>query len=165
MFKIKYCSKYFIYFITLIIILFSFSHSKSQSSRTNYFFTLYPSINNTTSYIVHSITPYSEYLTIDLSEKDESQMIKSESISDYSNNISSIIHYKKDYLIKTCFGLNKIVEIIPSNEIEKKYDEIKTKYIYSDKNIKISEDVKYCYSTIVSNPDTSKIKEENIIIT
>ena len=165
MFKIKYCSKYFIYFITLIIILFSFSHSKSQSSRTNYFFTLYPSINNTTSYIVHSITPYSEHLTIDLSEKDESQMIKSESISDYSNNISSIIHYKKDYLIKTCFGLNKIVEIIPSNEIEKKYDEIKTKYIYSDKNIKISEDVKYCYSTIVSNPDTSKIKEENIIIT
>ena len=161
---IKHFKKCFNYYIILLLCI-SFSYTKEQNGQNKYFFTLYPSHNNTTSYIVHSITPYSQHLTIDLSQEEPSKMIKSEQISDYSNNISSIIFYRKDYLIKTCFSQNKIVEIIPLDEMEKDYDKIKTKYIYSEQGLHISQNLKYCYSTIISNPSTSKTKDENIIIT
>ena len=165
MFKIKKYFKTCFNHNIILLIFILFSCTKEGNSPNNYFFTLYPSHNNKTSYIIHSITPYSKHLTFDLSQEDYSKMIKSDSISDYANDISSIITYRKDYLIKTCFGLNKIVEIIPINESEKAEDEINIKYIYSDPSLQISQNLKYCYSTIVSNPSTSKAKNENIIIT
>ena len=154
------------HYFYLIFLLFSFSYE--QNDKKNYFFTMYPSHNNKTSYLIHSFTPYSEHLTIDLSAEEEENLIKKEHISDYSNNISSIIFYKEDYLIKTCFGSNKIVEIIPLEEIDRDYkseSQIKTRYIYSQLGLHISQNLKYCYSSIVSNPDTSQIKDEEVIIT
>ena len=151
------------YFIYLILLLFSIA--QEQSDKNNYFFTMYPSYDNKTSYLLHSFTPNSEHLIIDLSKENKDEMIKKESISDFTNSISSIIFYEKDLLVKTCFGINKIVEIIPVQEINKNYDEIKTKYIYSKAGLQISKDLKYCYSTIVTNPDTSVIKDHNVIIT
>ena len=165
MFKIKKYFKTCFNHSIILLIFILFSCTKEGNSPNNYFFTLYPSHNNKTSYIIHSITPYSKHLTFDLSQEDYSKMMKSDSISDYANDISSIITYRKDYLIKTCFGLNKIVEIIPINEAEKAEEEINIKYIYSDPSLQISQNLKYCYSTIVSNPSTSKAKDENIIIT
>jgi hypothetical protein len=129
---------------------------------------MYPSHNDKTSYLLHSFTPYEEHLTIDLSEEDQSKAIKKEIISDFSNSISSIFFYKEDYLIKTCFGSNKIVEIIPLEEINFDYKDdlqIKTKFVYTQLGLQISQNLKYCYSTIVTNPDTSKIKDQDVIIT
>ena len=156
----------FIHYFTFIILLL-FSISYEEDDKSNYFFTMYPSHNNNSSHLIHSFTPYSEHLTIDLSSEN-SYSIKKESISDYSNNHSSIIFYKEDYLIKTCFSDNKIVEIIPLEQIDKDYkseDQIKTKFAYSQSSLKISKNVKHCYSNIVTNPDTSEIKDENVIMT
>ena len=155
----------FLYFSLTILLLFSISHEEDEN--TNYFFTMYPSHNNKSSYLIHSFTPYSEHLTIDLSSEN-SDSIKKESISDYSNSQSSIIFYKQDYLVKTCFSDNKIVEVIPLEQIDKNYksdSEIKTKYTYTQSGLKISQNLKFCYSNIVANPDNSKIKDENVIIT
>ena len=119
-----------LYFFFIILLLFSISYEEDDKS--NYFFTMYPSHNNKSSYLIHTFTPYSEHLTIDLSSEN-SDSIKKETISDYSNSQSSIIFYKEDYLVKTCFSENKIVEIIPLEQIDKNYkseDQIKIKYTY-----------------------------------
>ena len=164
--KEKMFPKYITHYISIILLLFSFSFT--QNSQPKYFFTMYPSHNDKTSYLLHSFTPYEEHLTIDLSEEDQSKAIKKEIISDFSNSISSIFFYKEDYLIKTCFGSNKIVEIIPLEEINFDYKDdlqIKTKFVYTQLGLQISQNLKYCYSTIVTNPDTSKIKDQDVIIT
>ena len=91
MFKIKKYFKTCFNHSIILLIFILFSCTKEGNSPNNYFFTLYPSHNNKTSYIIHSITPYSKHLTFDLSQEDYSKMIKSDSISDYANDISSII--------------------------------------------------------------------------
>ena len=159
--------KYILHFFNIILLFFSFSHE--QNSQPKYFFTMYLSHNNKTPYLLHAFTPYAEHLTINLSEEDLNKSIKKEIISDYVNSISSIIFYKEDYLIKTCFGTNKIVEIIPLEEINRDYKDvlqIKSKYIiYTQAGLQISQNLKYCYSTVVSNPDSSKINDQEVIIT
>ena len=70
----KMFPKYISHYFYLIIILFSFS--LEQNDNKNYFFTMYPSHNNKTSYLIHSFTPYSEHLTIDLSAEDEANLLK-----------------------------------------------------------------------------------------
>ena len=159
--------KYILHFFNIILLFFSFSHE--QNSQPKYFFTMYLSHNNKTPYLLHAFTPYAEHLTINLSEEDLNKAIKKEIISDYVNSISSIIFYKEDYLIKTCFGTNKIVEIIPLEEINRDYKDvlqIKSKYIiYTQAGLQISQNLKYCYSTVVSNPDSSKINDQEVIIT
>ena len=57
------------HYFYLIFLLFSFSYE--QNDKKNYFFTMYPSHNNKTSYLIHSFTPYSEHLRIDLSAEEE----------------------------------------------------------------------------------------------
>ena len=148
--KIKLINKYNSYIFYLILLLFSFSIA--QNEKNNYFFTMYPSKENKTSHIIHSFTPYSEHITIDFSL--QNPLIKKESISEYVNNISSMIFYKEEYLIKTCFSTNKIVEIIPANELNKSYEQIQRKYIYNENSLQISKNLKYCYSSIISSPDT-----------
>ena len=161
---VKLLQKYNIYFFFIILLLLSFSHEENEQN--NYFFTIYPSADTNTSFIIHSFTPYSEHLTIDFSQENPNKIIQKESIADYSNKHSSTFFYSKDYLIKTCFGANKIVEIIPVSETEKKYEEIKVKYVYSIEGINIAENIQYCFSTIITNPDkASNKKDENIIIT
>ena len=159
--------KYILHFFNIILLFFSFSHE--QNSQPKYFFTMSLSHNNKTHYLLHAFTPYAEHLTINLSEEDLNKAIKKEIISDYVNSISSIIFYKEDYLIKTCFGTNKIVEIIPLEEINRDYKDvlqIKSKYIiYTQAGLQISQNLKYCYSTVVSNPDSSKINDQEVIIT
>ena len=160
----KLLQKYNLYFFFIILLLLSFSHEENEQN--NYFFTIYPSADKNTSYIIHSFTPYSEHLTIDFSQENPNKIIQKESIADYSNKHSSTFFYKKDYLIKSCFSSNKIVEIIPVSETEKKYEEIKVKYVYSIEGINIAENIQYCFSTIITNPDkASNKKDENIIIT
>ena len=79
MFKIKKYFKTCFNHNIILLIFILFSCTKEGNSPNNYFFTLYPSHNNKTSYIIHSITPYSKHLTFDLSQEDYSKMIKSDS--------------------------------------------------------------------------------------
>ena len=107
--------KSMIYFI----IFFSFSINRVLKDNEVYFFNMYPSQSNQTPYIIYANTPFSELLTFNTS--DENSKIISEKIDEFTySNISSLFFYKNQYLVKTCFGPDKIVEIIPKEDIDKK---------------------------------------------
>ena len=90
-------------------------------------------------------------------------MIKQESTTDYANpNISSVYFYENEYLVKTCYGTRKIVEIIPQEDMDSTNEN--SNYIFSLDNINISNNFIYCYSTTINNPVTS-IEDSKAIIT
>ena len=148
-----------ILFITFLLCLGNIK-SNDKNNFNKYFFTIYPSNNSQTPYILHADTPFKQHLRINCSETNTNKMIKKEAEIDYTNaNISSIFFYENEYMIKTCFGSNKIVQIISLNEID---SSTSNNYVYqSDKNI--STDFIYCYSTIINNPN-SKNKNSKVII-
>ena len=148
----------------IILLLFLVIEKINSNNNFNkYFFAMYPSKNSETPYILHAYTPFSEHLKIDFSENNSNNMIKREYTNDYVNaNFTSISFYENDYMIKTCFGSNKIVEIIPKGEYESSSST--SNYIFYSENENISNNFIYCYSTIVYNPDLS-IKDTKAIIT
>ena len=142
------------------LILFEKVKTVQENDFSKYFFTMYIQKNTTVPYILHANTHNSEHLTIDLSKDDISDMITKEQTSDYTNaNFSSTFYYEDEYLVKTCFGSNKIVEIIPQKESESQTFIHKT-----ENNINISDNFVYCYSSTISNPDKT-IPDTKAIIT
>ena len=146
----------------VLLIIFENIESIQDNDFDKYFFTLYSSKNAINSHILH-VDTNSQHLTIDLFQNNNN-MIKYESSTDYSNaNISSIFFYEDEYLVKTCFGSNKIVEIIPKSELEAQNNN--SNYIFmTENNINITRNFIYCYSTKIANPN-SNIKEPYSIVT
>ena len=123
-----------------------------------YYIQLYPSKNKAQSHLFHFYNLKSVFYTFNSTEDDNIKLIKQIVKNDELpiKKISSVISYK-DFIIKTCFGPNKILEIIDENE------EILTPsdtYFNSVKNN--LENIEYCYSTSIANP---YIPSEFIIIT
>ena len=130
----------------------------AKNNFNKYFFTIYPNKNSQTPYILNVNTANKEYLKINCSEVNSKNMIKKEASNDYANsNISSVFFYENEYIIKTCFGSNKIVEIKPQNETNSQSS------IYFSDNKNISKDFIYCYSTIINNPDSKNPKFKAVI--
>ena len=90
-----------------------------------------------------------EYITINSTESENMKIIKQTTKEDEIpiKDLSSIIVYKNQFIVKTCFGPNKIVEIIDEeNQVLTPNDD----YF---KNVKNNlENIKYCYSTSIANP-------------
>ena len=148
--------------LLVFLIIFGNIESSQDNDFNKYFFTLYTSKNSLYSHILH-VDTHSQHLTIDLSQNNNN-MIKNEPSTDYTNaNISSIFFYENEYLVKTCFGSNKIVEIIPQSELGTQNNN--SNYIFiTENNINITKNFIYCYSTKINNPN-SNIKEPYSIIT
>ena len=137
--------------------------TNQQKGFSKYFFNMYPSKGSQTPYILHVNTPSSEKLKIDFSKIDEENVIIKETSTDYANpNISSVFFYEDEYLVKTCFGSNKLVEIIPQKEMETINEN--SKYVFSSDDINISNNLVYCYSTTINNP-VKTITDSKAIIT
>ena len=149
--------------VSFLLFLIVFGKIASSNDFNKYYFTMYPSQNSQTPYILNAYTPLSEHLKIDFSQNSDENMIKREKTKDYVNaNFTSVSFYENEYMIKTCFGANKIVEIIP---IEKNDTTSQTSnYIFSSGNKNISNYFVFCYSTLIQNPDSS-IKDTKVIIT
>ena len=146
----------------VLLIIFGIIESSQDNDFDKYFFTLYTSKNAINSQILHAET-HSHHLTIDLSQNNYN-MIKNEPSTDYTNaNISSIFFYENEYLVKTCFSSNKIVEIIPKSEFEAQNNN--SNYIFmTENNINITKNFIFCYSTKINNPNLN-IKEPYSIVT
>ena len=144
----------------IFLILFENVKTVQENDFSKYFFTMYIQKKAAASYILHANTHNSEHLTIDLSKDDVSDMITKEPTSDYTNaNFSSTYYYEDEYLVKTCFGSNKIVEIIPQKESESQT------FIHKTENSKsITDNFVYCYSSTITNPDKT-IQDTKAIIT
>ena len=151
--------KSLIYFL----VLFSFSINRVLKDNEAYFFNMYPSQSNQTPYIIYANTPFSELLTFNTSDEN-SQMI-SEKIDEFTySNISSLFFYKNQYLVKTCFGPDKIVEVIPKEDIDKKKETRNISFVFnSQTDFKDSNGVVFCYSTVIKNLDQNFPDEKAII--
>ena len=116
-----------------------------------FYFQLYPSINEDKSYLFHAYTPDNKFITINSTEREDCQKIEEVTTNDNPiKGLSSVISFKSDnhkLLIKTCFAPDNIVEII---------DEKKETFVHKNNNInsitQSLDNIKYCYSTSIINP-------------
>ena len=133
----------FLYFISFITVL------SSQNEEDKYFFQLYPSENKDKPEELNFFNLKSEYYTINSTDK-EDMKITNRVISNEIpiKHLSSVVLFNKRFLIKTCFGPYKIVEIKDENngEIFTPKDDY---FKHVKKNL---ENIKYCYSTAIKNP-------------
>ena len=152
--------------ILYFFILFTFSIQANFNieNEEKYFFTMYSSPNNNNTYNIYANNPFSEFLSINASDENEVK-IKKESTTEFTyKNISSVLLYEKQYLIKTCYGPNKIMEVLSQDDIELKKETIKLKYIFtSDYDFSITNNLVFCYTSIINNPDKNFPDKKAII--
>ena len=124
-----------------------------------FYFQLYPSEIDGKSYLFHAYTPSSLFYTINSTDEDECKIIGKEDVEEkVYKNLSSVMIFNQSLLIKTCFGPDKIVEII-----NKKNETFSFKNNYPPKNL---DNVKFCYSTPIDySTIDSKTKEDYAILT
>jgi hypothetical protein len=147
--------------MTLLLVLLSLIYSISSyelEDEKNYF-QLCPPEDKDKSYIFQFIDKELVH-TINTTEGENLKEINKSPISDKTpiQKLSSVIQYrnKNSFIINTCFGPNKIVEII---------DENKEKLSPQDdyfKKLKSLENIEYCYSTSIANP--YRVGEYTIVI-
>ena len=110
----------------------------------DYYFQMYPSLDEDKPYLFHAYIQPSEFITINTTEGEECKIIEKKTVTEtVTRNLSSVIMYKKDLLIKTCFNPGKLVEIINKNNI-----------IFSKTKANLN-NIKYCYSTGIIDPNNS----------
>ena len=151
-----------LYFILLFI--FSTQANINKDGEEKYFFTIYPfQKNQTSATILHGNTPSSDFLTIKGTNNQDIQILKETTNEYIYKNISSVLLYEKKYLVKTCYGPNKIMEVIYQDDIEKKETQ-NIKYLYtSENNFNIDNKVVFCYSSIIKNFD-NRYPDKNAIM-
>ena len=154
--------KYIFWF--LILFNFSVQENVNIKNEENYYFTIYPASDYQSQSILYGNNPFSEILSINRKEGNQVE-IQKEMTNDYIyKNISSVLLYNKQYLIKTCFGPNKIMEILSQDDMGKKETQ-KLKYIFtSEKDFNVTNSIIFCYSSIIKNPDNN-FPDKNAIIT
>ena len=139
--------KYFL----LVLYLFLFINCDTNDEK--FFFLLKPPKSQ--EIIINAFTPNYNLIAINTSKENNSIIIENKPISETAiKNISSIILFKEKLVIKTCFGPNKIVEII--NE---KNEAFLHENNNSGNNLK---NIKYCYSSEIPDPRNEK---ESLILT
>ena len=117
----------------------------------DYYFQLYQSEKKEKPEEINLFNLKSEYYKINSTDGENMEIINKITKDTIPiNSLSSIILFKDRFLIKTCFGPDKIVEIKDEN------GEIFTpKSEYFKRLKKNLENIKYCYSTPVKNPNKS----------
>ena len=138
----RYMKSFFIFFLLFdMIILFKLEDDE-------FYIQLYPSHDKTKPYLSYFYNLKSILYTINSTEGENveiiQQIVKNDELP--LKNISSVYEID-DFLIKTCFGPNKIIEIFDEkNELHTPKDA----YFKTMKNN--LENIKYCYSTSINNP-------------
>ena len=133
--------------LALIFLLHSILSYELEEDK--HYFQAYPSEEKDKPYLIHFFNLDSKFYTVNSTEGEDMTIIKTSTKVDEApiKNLSSIITYGNRLVIKTCFGPDKIVEIIDENNI---------KYIPNNdyfKKVKNNlENIKYCYSTAIVNP-------------
>ena len=107
-----------------------------------YYFQLYPSDNKEKPYLYYAYLPTSNFLTINSTEGENCKIIENKTVNEYPiKDLSSVASLNDNFLIKTCFGPDKIVELInKKNET----------FVYKNNNLLTN--VNYCYTTMILDP-------------
>ena len=144
-------------FIFILLFILNYIAKSNDILDDKYYFQLYPSENKEKPFLFHAYTPNSRLITINSTENENCTITENRTVNEYPiKNLSSVILFKGTLLIKTCFGPDKIVEIV-----DEKNETFSKKNNYSGGGLN---NIKFCYSTTVYNPSNTFYKE-NIIIT
>ena len=141
-----------IFFIFLLLIIQRIKSDESNEQK--YYFQLYPSLDQEEPYYLYAQNN-KNIIVINSTDGENMNIIEKEAIQENKyGNISSVYLIDDDYLVKTCFGPNKLMEVQNKN---------KGKFIYFYNNF---QKIKYCYSTKIYNPYINKTyPDEYVIIT
>ena len=149
------------YFSFFIIFALAFLIKADEFLEDKYYFQLCPSLYTDKQFLFHYYIPNSRFLTINSTEGEICSVINNQNVNEYQiKGLSSIISLGKglssnillgnQYIVKTCFGPDKIVEIIENNNRTFIYK----KTTGNNSNQKL-DDIKFCYSTLINNPTNS----------
>jgi hypothetical protein len=115
--KQTYMKEMKIYFSLFIIFSLLFLVKADEYLEDKYYFQLYPSFEKDKQFLFHAYTSDSKFLTINSTEGESCSIINNENVNDYPiKGLSSVFSLGNQYLVKTCFGPDKIVEIIKSDD-------------------------------------------------
>ena len=132
--------------IFLIFILNNIQIKSDDSLKEKFFFQLYPSNDDEKPYIFHVYTPTKNFLTINSTEGKNCKIIEDKLVDEYPIiGLSSAHSFNDTFLIKTCFGPNKIVELIIKKNRSLFTKIIRYLFVFSLVNIGI---IAYFYPTI-----------------
>ena len=134
----------------LLVIIYVFNTVASyETEEDKNYFQLYPSEDKGKPYLFHVYNLKSQFLTVNSTEGENMKIIQNIARSNETvkKDLSSVILYDDTFLVKTCFGPNKIVEILDENN-----EAYTPKDDYFNSVINNLENIKYCYSTIFKNP-------------
>ena len=147
-----------IYYIIYIFLFLTQTINSQTYIQDKYYFQIYPSETVEESYAFHLYNQQSEDFLINSTEKETMKIISKTKNNEIPiKDLSSKMIYNNNLLIKTCFGPNKIIEIIDNKK------ETFTPNNDYFKNVQNNlENIKYCYTTKIYNPEKL---EEDIIIT
>ena len=134
----------FIYFLFLTSSAISYKLEEDKC-----YFQLYPSEDRDKPYQFHIFNLNSEFATINSTDGENMKFISTVKRAETPiKHLSSVIKYNNRFLIKTCFGPNKIVEIIDENNGQSYTpDNIYFKNVQNN-----LEGIEYCYSTVLQSP-------------
>ena len=105
-----------IFLIIFIIFALEFQIKAEEYLEDAYYFQLYPSVEKGKNFLFHAYTPDAKFLTINTTEGTNCPIIKNVAVDEYPiKGLSSVIAITDLVLVKTCFGQNKIVEVILQN--------------------------------------------------
>ena len=134
----------------IILFIVSTQDAIDSEKEQKFLFTVYSSNSEQTPFISYVNTPFGELLTINESNINEFD-IKREKTNDYIyKNLSSVLLYEKEYLVKTCFGPNILMKITSQNDMGKKETENFEKIFPAENDFN---NVAFCYSSIIQNPN------------
>ena len=135
---------FFFFFLSLISLV-----KADYGLDEKFYFQLYPSIDPDQSYLFHVYTPQSTFITINTTEEQVCKVLGTENVNENVKiDLSSVIKFNDTLLIKTCFGPDKIVEIINEKNEAFFYKKINL----ADGTQGNLNNIKYCYSTTIFNP-------------
>ena len=129
--------------ILLLIFILDNIIKADYSLEEKYYFQLYPSDNTEKPCLFYAYTPTFNIITINSTEGENCIIIGNQKVNEYPiKDLSSVASLKDTLLIKTCFGPDKIVELIYKNN---------ETYAYKNNNYFLA-NVYYCYTTMVLDP-------------
>ena len=112
-----------------------------------YYIQLHPSVDKTQPYLSHFYNLNSKFITINSTDGENMEILnKKETMNETPIKKLSLVSKYNDFLIKTCFGPDKIVEII-----DEKDDVLTPKDDYFKEVKKNLENIEYCYTTSIAN--------------
>ena len=140
-------------FIFTLFFILNFYAKAEDLLEDKYFFQLYPSRNNELTNIFYAYTPDYKLMTINSISAEDFNIEHTTVNECVIKGLSSVIIFKNSLLIKTCFGPDKIVEIIDEENNSFLHTNTYTENGFT--STRSLNNIKFCYSSLIYDPSNS----------